>query len=274
MPHLHDCALLLLAASCAGCLMTADQTLWQRHDASRDRTADLRQDSAPDHASAPDRTPDRAGDRPGADAPGADRPHDTAPTPDQCSTQQLVVAGPSDDGEVGDNFWFVNGESAGIFIGYYGAGSEWGYFRFALAQPLKPGATIVEARLSLTGTPGATSWDPSTHALQISLEDSADATAVSGDGDLPFTGGRTTVSGFARWPASGGLTWLEGQENLSPNLASLVQALVSKQGLAKGSHLQLWIRADQAVGADVVALDYSQPGFASRPTRLTITSCP
>jgi len=273
MPHLHDCALLLLAASCAGCLMTADQTLWQRHDASRDRTADLRQDSAPDHASAPDRTPDRAGDRPGADAPGADRPHDTAPTPDQCSTQQLVVAGPSDDGEVGDNFWFVNGESAGIFIGYYGAGSEWGYFRFALAQAIPKGATVTAATLSLQGRNTAY-WDPSSHALQVSLEDSADAPPVTGAANAPFSGtGRPVVSGVLRWPATGGLTWLIGQPNLSPSLAPLLQQLVGKTALPAGSHLQLWVRGAQSLAVDVCAHDYVHADYSINPTRLALTVC-
>jgi len=111
--------------------------------------------------------------------------------------------------------------------------------------------------------------------MEVLLEDSADAVAVTSASDAPYAAaGRSVLSLAVRWPASGGLTWLDSKVNVTPSLAPLLQALVNKVSLAKGSHVQLWLRAAQSSEGYVTTVDYLMPAHAASPTRLTLSVCP
>jgi len=276
---------LLLATSGPACLMTADPTLWQRHDASRDRGVDARRDlpqaeahdqrsDAPGDGPAPDRAADLRADR------AAEGAGDTLkPTPDlPCFQQQLTIAGPGDDGEIDNGVLLPSGEPpicTGYWIPRTTGHHVWGYFRFGLSKAIPKGATLTGATLALQGSAAdCGGWNASTQALEVKLEDSADAPVVSAGKDEPLTGtGRTLIAGAVRWPTLGGLTWQTAGMNTSPSLASLLQSLVAKSTLASGSHVQLWIHGAQVTSGEVGVVDYQQPGFLSNPTRLTIAWC-
>lgn len=249
----------------SGCLMTADESRW--HDLGRETSspdvavADTGADAPPD-ATVPDATP------PDTTPPDTTRPDLS------CPTLQLDVSGPADDGYFYGTDLKVNGASTNeLWIGSWGE-IEWGYFRFALSQPVAKGAVIVGAKLSLYGL-AADGWDPSLHALDVFVEKSADAPVVTTAADLPFTStGRPMASAMARWPATGGLTWNTQAYNTSPELAALIQEVVDSQGgLAAGSHLQIWVKGSQLAQADLATPDYTASGYSSHPARLTLRYC-
>jgi hypothetical protein len=215
-------------------------------------------------------------DRDPPDLPPPDLPPPDLPPPDSmCPHMVLGVAAASDDGEIGTSGHFVDGEANyRIFMGYWGGGPEWGYFRFALSQPIPKGAKIVKATLALFGET-AVGWDGASHALEVFAEQSADAATVASAADAPMiAGGRPVTSKPVRWPASGGLGWSLGGYNTIQTLAPLVQEVVDAQGgLAAASHIQLWLRGSQTADADISTSDLKAPGYVAHPATLSIDWC-
>jgi hypothetical protein len=199
-----------------------------------------------------------------------------------CSSQDLSPLAPEDDGEFAvqgtNRYWDERGEPArdiyppAIYIGYWWSGPTWGYFRFQLKAPIQAGARIAEARLKLWGKTVTTGWIPTEHALRVQGESTADAPPVAAPGDVPETsGGRVLTAQRLRWPASGGLTWKIGDYNASPDLSAIVQEVSGTQGLAAGSHLQLWLRGDfEGKVAGEVGTPEQREG---PPPRLTLRHC-
>ena len=174
---------------------------------------------------------------------------DTDTDTDTGSDDPIPLASTADDGQIyvngGRYTWLPWGEDSGGFIGEYPQGSAYaGYFRFAIPSALPDGATILEARLTLTGTT-VHDWNLSEHALEIAVQDAADAPEVDLGAMYPYDQNPDSVALLAsrvRWPESGGLTWTLGMSNESPDLAPLIQELVDANGgLAAGAHVQFWI---------------------------------
>jgi len=172
--------------------------------------------------------------------------------PGTCVVHELVLGADDDDGEIDGAAWLPEGETPdfepyGIYIGFWHTQPTWGYFRFTLSEPL---THVSSARLILEGDYATPDWDEKSDALLVGLEDSPDAPAVSNASAAPGgTEGRPLV-GSLRWPASHGLTWRDGGPHGSVDLAPLLNQLtLQRNGLAKGAHLQLWLRGERTTGA-------------------------
>jgi hypothetical protein len=297
-------ALVLLGSASSACFMTADESLWKnpREAGARERGSDRPQrDLAADLARRDDRplVPDLRADGPARDAkpdsakPDAAKPDsakpdsaktDSAkpdlkpladkPKPDlSCGQLSLTVTSNDDDGMLWDPYFAPSGDpdSNCIWMGYWDSKNEWGWFRFALPQALSAQAKITSVTLSLWGVDDDSAAGS---ALEIYLENSSDAAVVTGLGDAPFLPGGRPVTSVLRWPASGGLAWSLSQYNVTPNLAALLQGLVtSKGGLASGAHVQLWIRGAQTIDSDMGTGDYAIAGYSSHPHTLSISFC-
>jgi hypothetical protein len=186
---------------------------------------------------------------------------------------QLSLDTAADDGEVQGSQWYPDGEAQGLQIGYWDTDKTWGYFRFALTAPVPQGALIKSASLTLVGNSRDT-WNPQTNALQIHLEDSADAAVVSGADANPSNGtGRVLTKASVRWPSSGGLDWgVDGKTNTSPDLGAMLQEAGTKRSLPAGTHVQLWVvGADPAQG--VVEAKRFGDAQNPNPTSLAINLC-
>jgi len=293
------------------CFMTADEDLWKqagdtRPDQPRVDVSALdapRPDAAPDAArdgpvpdgasdlkpdlAVPDQAkldqakldqakPDQAKpDQAKADQAKPDMPPPDLPKPDvTCKQTVLLVTANSDDGEVDNYNLSRNGESGTIFIGYWSV-TTWAYFRFRLDQALPAGAVITGASLELWGHDLVGSWNSSSDALEILVEDAADALAAASTADIPLqVGGRPVTQAKVRWPTTGGLAWKLTQYNASSDLKAPLQELVNDYGgLAQNAHVQLWIRGVQAKQAEVGTHNFLEPGYAAHPHRLTISWC-
>lgn len=205
----------------------------------------------------------------------ADAADQGAPTVGQ---QSLAIIDNLDDGQIVDNWqtqWFPAGEPGGItFAGQFASGNAavWAYLRFALIKPIPAGSRITQATLRAFGL-HLYQWDILTDALQVTLEDSADAPRVQSEDDAPDSGiGRKELPLSVRWPATGGLNWAVGAYNASPNLQSLVQALVdARGGLEQGAHLQFWLRhVDRMVDSEVGMEDFSKDPVAGAHAQLDL----
>jgi hypothetical protein len=252
----------------AACIVTADESLWQKRADSR----------AADHLGARELG---GADRATSELPRGDRLGDRGVSdlirPDQGCGQLLKIAAAGDDGELSLNGpeWLPYGEPGGpgyppaIYIGAWDGTASWGWFRFTVVKAIPKGTSLKSASVTLPGK--AAAWDPAQHALEIWVEDSADPGEVTAVSDAPFTPltGRD-VFGNVRWPASGGLAWSETGANTSPDLTALLQQLVNAHGLAAGSHIQLWLRGAQLADAEVGTPDSSEVGYALSPALLSV----
>lgn len=191
-----------------------------------------------------------------------------------CASQRLVLSAAEDDGEFdGPGTLLPNGETGRILIGSWAGHLTWGYFRFALASPLRRGARISAARLALWGRPPER-WNPLADALRVSAELTPDAAPVQATGDYPGgPAGRVTVNDAVRWPPSGGLYWALDDWNESEDLSSVLQEVVNTaEGLAQGAHVQIWVWGDTAASdAEVTTPAFGSSGYVA-PT-LTIDWC-
>jgi hypothetical protein len=167
--------------------------------------------------------------------------------------------------------WLPSGEQSGGYLGEWPEDSEYaGYFRFALPSAIPAGATILDARLEIHGAP-VWEWQPSTDALDIALQDDADAPEVDAGSMYPYDINPDRVALLpprVRWPEDGGLSWDETDWNESPDLSPLVQVLVDgHDGIEAGAHLQFWIaKTDLAasVASEVGFIEFSQnPAFSA-----------
>jgi hypothetical protein len=298
--------LTLLAAS--SCLVSTDENLWQkRRDGAReqptpDAPRDLPADAPPDaplldarrddrldrgdglsldlsrDAKKADSKPDLAGkDAPPPDKPKPDlKPDVKKPDTAVCKQVVMTVSAQADDGGIWNTIFAPDGDPANnkLWCGYWDGSAEWCFFRFALPQAIPAKATVTSAVLSLWGIDIDSNWDPLTHGLEVWVENSGDAAAVTGIGDAPLqTGGRPVVS-MIRWPAVGGVGWKVGQYNTSNNLAAAFQTVVTgKAPLAAGIHLQVWVRGAQAAQADIALPDYAYVGYSTMPSKLTLGWC-
>jgi hypothetical protein len=282
--------LALVLGAALSCVITTDESLWQRH---RDAARDLQAHELVSH----DGPLDVSGDRPDGgklDAPGADQPGTDGPRPDKpkldiakldkpkpdktkpdqsCKSIVLLVGATADDGVIYDAL-YPDGDPDDnlLWAGWMSGTMLWSYLRFSLPLAIPATATITVATLSLWG--GASDNWAATSAVEIWTENSANAAAVTAVTDTPFLPGGRPMTSSVRWPTTGGLIWSLGQYNTSPSLAGVLQALVvSKGGLASGAHLQLWLRAAQTVEGSVVFPDYSKAGYSSNPSKLAISFC-
>jgi hypothetical protein len=182
-------------------------------------------------------------------------------TPDRTRDQQrpaclprvLALDTDADDGEIeGAAGWLPAGETPeqephGLYIGYWYTDPTWAYFRFALPAPLSEASS---ARLVLQGTYATPGWDEKNDGLLIGLEESADAAVVSKASEAPDRSQGRKLVGTLRWPESRGLEWRSSGRHVSVELAPLLNQLAKQRGgLAKGAHLQLWLRGDRSAGA-------------------------
>jgi hypothetical protein len=275
---------LALCLALSGCFMTADEDLWkQMVDAGPDQPgADVQAVDAPRPDAARDVSQDVSRDGPIPDStPDLAKPDITPPDltkPDMaCKQMVLKVTASTDDGEIDNNNFLVNGESGTILSGYWGGpNATWAFFRFELDQALPAGAVVTGASLELWGVDMHGSWDPASDALEVLFEDAADVSSAAGKKeDAPFlVGGRPVVNAKVRWPTAGGLAWQLNQYHATPNLKTPIQELVNKYGgLAQNAHLQLWIRGVQAKQAEVGTHDFLEPGYAAHPHKLTVSWC-
>jgi hypothetical protein len=248
----------LLVGSSAGCVRGGFEEL----PIGSDQRVDLIRDRGP-------------ADQTGDSAP-ADLRRDSAPADLTAGQQELVITDNLDDGQITDNWtdeWLPNGEPGGIiFAGHFISGgvAVWGYLRFELAAAIPAGSVVDHAHVHVFGR-ATHKWNSAIHALRISLEDSADAAQVTSELDAPdVPSGRAEVPSIVRWPPSGGLTWPTGVTHVSPDLGSLFQQLIdARGGLAKGAHVQLWLRhIETDLDAEVGMDDFSRQG--GTPARLTL----
>lgn len=165
----------------------------------------------------------------------------------------LALGADEDDGEIeGSAGWLSAGETPdfephGLYLGFWYTDPTWGYFRFALPEPL---FEVSSARLVLQGTYATPGWDETVDGLLIGLEDSADAPVVTKAIEAPDRIAGRKLVGTLRWPESRGLEWRSSSPHHSINLAPLLNQLAKQRGgLAKGVHLQLWLRGDRSQGA-------------------------
>ncbi len=170
-----------------------------------------------------------------------------------CIVRWLALVADGDDGEIeGGTDWLPAGEKPeqepfGIYLGYWYDAPTWGYFRFTLSEPL---TRVERARLVLQGSYATPGWDESRDALLVGLEDSADAATVTSAGQAPDKSQGRHLVGTLRWPAARGLEWRSGGAHASVDLAPLLNQLAKQRGaLAKGAHLQLWLRGERSQGA-------------------------
>lgn len=164
----------------------------------------------------------------------------------------IAIVDDLDDGSMypgdrtGGGAWLPSGESmAGLaYLGEFPDGLPyWGYFRFTLPSELPFGTTVVAASLTIRGE-DLWQWDTTSQGLVILAEHEADAPQVDGLEHRPDTGAVALTTASVRWPPAGGLEWQVGGDNVSPDLAALIQEVIDDRGgLAAGGHVQLWIRA-------------------------------
>jgi hypothetical protein len=186
----------------------------------------------------------------------------------------LAIASDLDDGEIAVGIgmlWLPSGEAMDggrSFIGFWDMAPIYGYFRFALpAIPLA--AQITSARLTLTaGTVGGTAgrpWDPSSDAIRIEIEDTVAATQVQAGAECPgCPSGRAIAPASVRWPATGGLAWpAPGNSIMSPELATIVDAVFTAHSGQPRTALQLWLRGENIPTNDDTEVSYSD--FANGP---------
>jgi len=224
-------------------------------------------------------------DPPVADGAGLDRTTADTPLDGRCPRYPLVLLAAGDDGELAhDNsgvpVWYAAGEEPwddpdAIYLGHWFGGPTWGYFRFALPRALDQGGSA-RGRLGLFGVWETEDWGKSENALLIHAELADDAATVSGVQDMPgTTNGRLLTTSTVRWPPSGPLIWAQGATNSSPDLAPIIDEVVSKQGgLAQGAHLQLWVRGEQANVAEVGTRSFEKALDPAERARLTLEICP
>lgn len=281
-------------ALASGCLISSDANLWkQAADAGVDRSnidmvADVPSDQVPldgpvpeaaqgddahEEMTSPDTSPlDSAPD--GTLDGEPDTARDLGQPDMSCGQMVLQVTSNGDDGEVDNGSFMVNGEGGTLLMGAWGNNPTWSFFRFKLDQALPASAVITGATLELWGT-DEQQWDLASYALDVWLEDAADAPWVTKVGDAPSqSGGRPTTTTKVRWPAAGGLYWRVGQYNTSPDLALLLQELVNSYGgLVQDAYVQLWIRGSQSNEAEVGTHNFLEAGYAASPHELTISWC-
>jgi hypothetical protein len=196
----------------------------------------------------------------GFDGLTGDAPPVGDPFPDTSGpalVQTLSIAAPGDDGEVDPGAWYPEGEFGLRFL-YAGAWYNdwtWVYLRFALDTEIPADATIQSAALAVFGAPPQ-GWGPGKH-LVIYAELDPDPLVVSGLLDRPTqTGGRALTAVSVLWPPAGDLSWSAGAWNTTPDLAQLLQPLVSQFGTrSAGTHVQLWIRGDDNSSNAEIALE-------------------
>lgn len=200
----------------------------------------------------PTTTPVTATGSTGTDSDGSEVSGETG-GPTAITLGPIVIADDLDDGGMWPpsngrmGAWFPSGEvQAGqCFMGEYPTGSAYyGYFRFALPQPLPAGTQVTSARFEVTGF-GTFQWSPDLDALEIRAELSPDAPQVEGLRAYPELGMVTALTqATVRWPDAGGLDWAPDGTNVAPDLFAPIQEVIDASGgLAAGAHVQLWIRA-------------------------------
>lgn len=277
-----------VALAAAGCFMTAEEGLWR--DAAREQPAhdvrgpDIRpRDATRLEGALGDGTLNDGALTDGALADGT-KPDGTKPDGKQpdagktdagCGQMILSVTAADDEGMVYGGNFMPDGWYGTVEMGYWTPNSVWAYFRFTLSSALPASAKISSATVSLYATT-TDSWVSATHALEVWLENAADAATVTSGSDEPFTtGGRTLTGTAVRWPASGGLDWTLLQYHTTPSVGALLQSVVAaKGGLSSGSHVQVWVRGAQIADAETGTPSYTSPGYSTHPARLTINWCP
>lgn len=224
-----------------------------------------------------------------ADGPWPDQPATDVSPETSCPRYERALLAAEDDGELAHNddgvaAWYPEGEDPesrgypypeALYLGHWIGGPTWSYFRFALPGALDPGR-IVRGRLGLFGVGETAGWSAGENALLVHGELADDAAVVSGVQDMPgTTNGRVLTTSAVRWPPSGPLIWTQGATNSSPDLAPIIDEVVSKQGgLAQGAHLQLWVRGEQANVAEVGARAFEKALDPAERARLTLEICP
>ncbi len=196
-----------------------------------------------------------------------------------CQNYMSVIQAASDDGElyqtVPDPILAADGEGPGnIRMGCWDQ-PVLGYYRFQLPTALNAQRQVGNAQLELYGTPDV--WPDATHFLGIHIEDSTSAAVVTKNTDGPLSplGGRPLTTLNVRWPADGGLSWKVGVFNQSPDVASLINDLITRYGsLASGDYIQFWLWSPDCMAgilAEIGAEDRS--ANLGHESRLTLTVC-
>lgn len=199
-------------------------------------------------------------------------PADQTPLAD---VQTLSISDDLDDGEIWEGYapgdqYLPNGETNldDVYMGYYNPFPVYSFQRFVLTKAIPAGSRMTNVKLTLRGI-GDFNWNNSL-SLTVPIEDSANASRVTGVDDVPGgLNGRTVLTDKVSWPETGGLTWTLGL-NESSDLKSLIQALVDKHGgLAAGAAIQFWIYAPSTIGSEseVTVADY---GHADHATALVV----
>jgi hypothetical protein len=190
----------------------------------------------------------------------------------------LQVGSDEDDGQmyrVGNQItWLPSGEPGDLgFAGEYPQGARYfGYFRFELPIELTADAIIDEAVLSLYGR---TPWMwVGEYRMGVWVQDSDDAPVVDMPDAMPVIGPMDQNAAIrlrqdaVPWPERGGLAWSVDGWNDTPDLGTLLTAHVATHdGLAAGSHLQLWIAMyePENVTAEIGFVEYAaSPELAAR----------
>ena len=107
-------------------------------------------------------------------------------------------------------------------------------------------------------------WDDSTHFLELSATDTADAAQFTGFDDvIGEANGNLETSAIVRWPSSGGLTWNTTAQNDSPEIKDIIQEIVDKHGeLSVGESILIWVKSpDLNSNSEVMAADLGHADF-------------
>lgn len=161
----------------------------------------------------------------------------------------LTIATDADDGTMGDTgaWTFYSAGEGADGDGYFGSNAGknyWLFARFVLSSAIPNGVTVTNAILSMQGV-AEFSWADGSDDLTVQATDSANAAAPTLISQRPSgDGGSTTLTSTSI--AWNNVTWAEAGNNNSPQLATLIQELVTDNGgLASSAGIVLWVAGDE-----------------------------
>lgn len=185
-------------------------------------------------------------------------------------TMDINLVGNGNDGEIDESAdtYYIDGEgSEQLYMGQWNLGAgrlpTWGFFRFQLHKDIPSNATVKSVHFNVYGV-GILNWNINSHYLNVYIQDVDNTTQPSGPDDfLGGSNGNIAGNSIVRWPSTGGLSWNVDGNNRSPNIAPLIQELVTKyDGLRANDYITVWISSpDFGSNSEVMAADTGHANF-------------